>query len=245
MTPTSQRHATVRHATRLTFGMLLAVTGVSSAAAQSALLKPSVAVMEFDNAAMVKHDEFAAMTVGIQVLLTNAIATNKSIDVVERRKIQAAMTEQDLAAAGRIAPERAAAIGKLIGARHILLGAIVVQPNMLTRLSVRSVDTETGLVEYTNEVEGKGDRIFKLIDQLSAKLNTGLKLPGVRDAKAVKDQGFDGPNQLEAMKAISAARRAEENGDKKAAIALYQKSLALNSTMAEPKMKIAQLERAP
>ena len=132
---------------------------------------------------------------------------------------------------------------KLIGARHILVGGFVVQPNNEMRLTVRSVNTETSAIEYTDEVTGKGDKIFKLIDQLAAKLNAGLKLPGIRDAKAIKDGGAGGPNQLEAMRALSAARRLEEQGDLKGAISMYQKTLKLNSAMGEPRVRLAMLEK--
>ena len=206
--------------------------------------KPTVAVMEFDNAAMVKRDEFAALTTGFQVMLTHAIATNPSIEVVERQKIQHLLDEQNLHTAGRIDAATAATVGKLLGVRHMLLGAFTVAPNMDMRLSVRSVNTETGVIEYVEEVSGKGDKVFNLIDQLSAKINSGLKLPGIRDSKAVKDNGLAGPNQLEAAKAYSAAQRLEERGDTKGAIAMYQKSLALNGEFGMAKMSLASLERA-
>ncbi len=206
--------------------------------------KPTVAVLEFDNAAMVKRDEFSAMTVGVQVMLTNALAANSGLDLVERQKIQDILAEQNLTTAGRIDPATAAKVGKILGARYILLGAIIVDPSMEMRLAVRAVNTETSVIEYTQDVSGKGDKIFKLVDQLAAKLNTTLKLPGVREPERIKELGADGPNQLEAMKAMSAARRLEEKGDTKGAIVMYQKSLALNSDLGVVKTRLAMLEKS-
>ena len=205
--------------------------------------KATVAVLEFDNGAMVKRDEYAGLSIGVQIMLTNALAANQSIELVERQRINQILAEQNLTAAGRVDAATASQVGKLIGARHILVGGFVVQPDNEMRLTVRSVNTETSAIEYTDEVTGKGDKIFKLIDQLAAKLNAGLKLPGIRDAKAVKDGGGDGPNQLEAMRSLSAARRLEEQGDLKAAISMYQKTLSLNSTMGEPRVRLAMLEK--
>jgi TolB-like protein len=207
--------------------------------------KPTVAVMEFDNAAMVKRDEFAALTSGFQVMLTNAIATNLSIEVVERQKIQHLIDEQNLTTAGRTEAATAAKVGQLLGVRHMLMGSFTVAPNMEMRLSVRSVNTETGVIEYSAQVSGKGDKIFNLIDELSEKVNAGLKLPGIRDAKAVKEIGLSGGNQLEAAKAYAAAQRMEEKGDTKGAIAMYQKSLQLNGDFGMAKTSLAMLERAP
>ena len=222
----------------------VSLVGVREAAAQApGMRKATVAVMEFDNAAMVKRDEFAALTSGFQVMLTNAIAANKSIDVVERQKIQHVIEEQNLATAGRVDASSAAKAGKLLGVGHMLMGSFTVAPNMEMRLSVRSVNTESGIIEYTQEVSGKGDKVFELIDQLAAKVNVGLKLPGVRDEKSVKDMGLTGANQLETAKAFAAAQRLEEKGDKKGAIAMYQKSLQLNGNFGMAKTSLAQLER--
>ena len=205
--------------------------------------KATVAVLEFDNGAMVKRDDYAGLSIGVQIMLTNALAANQSIELVERQRINQILAEQNLTAAGRVDAATASQVGKLIGARHILVGGFVVQPDNQMRLTVRSVNTETSAIEYTDEVTGKGDKIFKLIDQLAAKLNAGLKLPGIRDAKAVKEGGVDGPNQLQAMRALAAARRLEEQGDFKAAISMYQKTLQLNSAMSEPRVRLAMLEK--
>jgi curli biogenesis system outer membrane secretion channel CsgG len=228
-------------------GAAFAAASVAPLSAQSATSsagerKATVAVLEFDNAAMVKRDQFAAMTVGVQVMLANALATNSQVQVVERQKIQDILAEQNLASAGRIEPATAAKIGKIIGARYVLLGAFVVDPSMQMRLVVRAVNTETSALEYTEQVEGKGDKIFKLVDQLAGKLNSGLKLPGTRDGSKSKELGGGGPNQFEAMKAMSAARRLEEQGDVKGAVIMYQKSLALNSQVGAVKTRLAMLE---
>jgi len=238
----------VRVAGRMIPTLFVAVALVSDLGAQSSRLnalerKPTVAVMEFENSAMVKRDEFAALTSGFQVMLANAIATNSSIEVVERQKIQAVLEEQNLATAGRVEAGTAAKAGQLLGVRHMLMGSFTVAPNMVMRLSVRSVNTESGRIEYTEEVTGKGDKIFSLIDRLAARVNAGLKLPGIRDAKAVKEIGLSGPNQLEAAKAFAAAQRLEEKGDRKGAIAMYQKSLQLNGSFGMARASLALLER--
>lgn len=227
---------------------LAAVAGANTINAQAAPRstperKATLAVLEFDNGAMIKRDDYAGLSIGVQIMLTNALAANQSIELVERQRINQVLAEQNLTTAGRVDAATAAQVGKIIGARHILVGGFVVQPDNEMRLTVRSVNTETSAIEYTEEVSGKGDKIFKLIDQLAAKVNTGLKLPGIREAKAVKEQGVDGPNQLEAMRALSAARRLEEQGDLKGAISMYQKTLQLNSSLGEPRVRLAALEK--
>lgn len=220
----------------------VATLPAQSAATTGDMPKPTIAVLEFDNAAMVRRDEFAAMTVGMQVMLTNALATNPNIIVVERQKILDILAEQDLGASGRIDPATAAKVGKILGAQYVLLGAFVVAPDMEMRLAVRAVNTETSVLEHVEDVSGKGDKVLKLVDQLASKLNGGLHLPGKRDDKASKGLGADGPNQLDAMKAMSAARRLEERGDLKGAIAMYQKSLEYNSELTVVRTRLASIE---
>lgn len=228
-------------AASLVLGLLApALRPLQAQAAQTR--KPTVAVIEFDNAAMVKKDEFAAMTIGVQVMLTSALATNPGIELVERQKIQEILAEQNLTTAGRIDPATAAKVGKILGARYVLMGAFIVDPSMEMRLVVRAVNSETSVIEYTEEVSGKGDKVFKLVDQLAAKINSGLKLPGIRVANSTKELGTEGPNQLDAMKAMSSARRLEEQGDTKGAIAMYQKALSLNGDLGVVKSRLAMLE---
>lgn len=245
---------TVRHrATRLFTPRVLAVALAStfSAVAASAQAAPrstperkaTIAVLEFDNGAMIKRDEYAGLSIGVQIMLTNALAANNSVEVVERQRINQVLAEQNLTVAGRVDAATAAQAGKLIGARHILVGGFVVQPDNEMRLTVRAVNTETSAIEYTDEVSGRGDKIFKLIDQLAVKINSGLHLPGIRNEKEAKKDGADGPNQLAAMRALSAARRLEEQGDMKGAILMYQKTLQLNNDLGEPRVRLAMLEK--
>ncbi len=224
---------------------VLSAQGISAQAAprMTPERKATIAVLEFDNGAMVKRDEYAGLSIGVQIMLANALAANPSIQLVERQRINQILAEQNLTAAGRVDAATAAQVGKLIGARYVLVGGFVVQPDNEMRLTVRAVNTETSAIEHTDIVSGKGDKIFKLIDQLAAQLNSGLKLPGIRDAKAAKDGGGDGPNQLEAMRALSAARRLEEQGDLKGAISMYQKTVQLNNTVSEPRVRLALLEK--
>lgn len=243
-TSVMSRRALVLVLTATLVSTLAATVAFAQAAPQATPdRKATVAVLEFDNGAMVKRDEYAGLSIGVQIMLTNALATNQSIELVERQRINDVLAEQNLTASGRVDAATASQVGKLIGARHILVGGFVVQPNNEMRLTVRSVNTETSAIEYTDEVTGKGDKIFKLIDQLAVKINAGLKLPGIRNEKAVRETGADGPNQLEAMRALSAARRLEEQGDFKGAIAMYQKTLQFNNTLGEPRVRLAMLEK--
>src|SRR5687768_17283149 len=68
----------------------LAVTVDSRVAAQGAErdTRPTVAVMYFTNAALVRNDEYAPLSKGIAEMLITELAGNRSIRVVERDQLQ-------------------------------------------------------------------------------------------------------------------------------------------------------------
>jgi TolB-like protein len=213
--------------------------------APGATQKPVIAIMDFDNSAMIRRDDFSGLTIGVPAFLSFAMSTNPNIEIVERQRVQQVLSEQGLSAAGRVDSTTIIQIGKLLGARYLLFGAFIVEPDMDMRLGVRAVDSQTGKQLYAETVNGKGDQVLKAIDQMAAKLNAGLKLPGERNAKAVKDQGFDGPNQMEIAKAMGAADRLRAKGDLKGAIAMLEKALTLNPGLTAVRAQLASMERAP
>jgi TolB-like protein len=226
--------------------LLAGVLGVSRelCAQATTTQKATLAIMEFDVSAMTRPADYAQLGSGIQVILTNAVATNPSLVLLERQKIESLLKEQNLVTTGRVDAETAVKVGKLLGAQHVLLGQLVVQSDKEMRLLVRSVNVETSVIEWTDDVRSKGDKVFDMVDALAVRINSGLKLPGVRSAKAVKDVGLSGPNQLEAARAFAAAQRLQERGDTKGAIAMYQKAVSLNGEFTLAKTHLALLDRA-
>lgn len=61
---------------------------------------------------------------GVSNLITNALVKDGSYSVIERSKIDAILQEQDLGASGRINPETAAQIGRVLGVDAVVIGAV-------------------------------------------------------------------------------------------------------------------------
>jgi hypothetical protein len=145
-----------------TVGSPIHAQGAAAAAGEA---KAVVAVLEFDNAAMVKRDEFAAMTVGVQVMLANALATNgrcRSSSVRRSRRSRRA----ELGTAGRLTGD-----GEVGNPRRAVcaLGAIVVtRDGDAPCRARRHRDVGAGV---HGGVAGKATR-FSLVDQLAGKINT-------------------------------------------------------------------------
>ena len=157
----------------------LAVLAALPAAAQQADDRPTIAIISFTNGVIGKtqHEELDALRFGIVDLLTGAMAANPRIRVVERERIQAILAEQGLSKSDNIDKSTAVRLGKLLGAHHIITGGFIADSKGKMVLTSRSVNAETGIIEYSQNVTGKSDDVLTLIDQAADKLNAGLKLP--------------------------------------------------------------------
>lgn len=156
----------------------LAVLAAQPAAAQ-ADDRPTIAIISFTNGVIGKtqHEELDALRFGIVDLLTGAMAANPRLRVVERERVQAILAEQGLSKSDNIDKATAVRLGKLLGAHHIITGGFITDTKGNMRLTSRSVNAETGAIEYAQDVRGKSDDVLTLIDQAAEKLNSGLKLP--------------------------------------------------------------------
>lgn len=106
---------------------------------------PSIAVFTFNSS-----DELAKRRAGFAIseLLTHHLANQRTFTVVERAELSQVMEEQKLHLSGVIDPSTAVRIGKVVGARLILVGSI---EKLTDRYGVnaRIVDAETSEVIAT------------------------------------------------------------------------------------------------
>ena len=219
------------------------VTAVSPATRQDTV-RPTVAVMYFTNSALTGNADYAALSKGMAEVLITELARNPTIRVVERDRLQALLEEQNLSTAGRVDKETAVQVGKILGARHMLMGTFIIDPRENMRIDVRAVNTETSEIEYVESIEGKADKLLGLISQLGAKVNDGLKLPS-RPASIARfsDSGGKNPNQFRAMLLLSRAIEAQDNKNLQGAVALYKQAIEANPDFERAKTLLASLER--
>ena len=155
---------------------LFAATTIFGSAAVFAQGKPVVAVIEF------KNESGAAWWSGgvgweLAGLVSNELAALGSFKVLERSKIEAVLSEQNLAASGRVSAGTGAKIGKLTGAQYIITGSLSAyeenvqgtgggvsfrgisvggkKESAYLAVDLRVIDTTTGEVEFVRTVEGR------------------------------------------------------------------------------------------
>ncbi len=138
--------------------------------------KPVLAVAEFKNQTSAG---WWRTGVGWELsdMLTNELAAMEKFKMVERRKLQSVLTEQDLAASGRIRPGTGAKIGKVTGAQYLVTGTVSAyqektegtgggisfrgisvggkSEEAYMAVDLRVIDTTTGDIEFTRTVEAK------------------------------------------------------------------------------------------
>lgn len=85
-------------------------------------------------------------------LLLTRLARNPGVRLVERRKLDVILAEQQLAASGRVDPAQAVQLGRLFNMQKALTGSAARLGTTVT-ISVQLVDVETGQVQGTREVQ--------------------------------------------------------------------------------------------
>lgn len=210
--------------------------------AQASDSPPTLAVLYMTNGAMVDHASYAPLSKGMAEMLITELAQNGAVRVVERDRLQTLLEEQNLQGSERVDKETAVKLGKILGARHMLMGSFVVDPKQNMRIDVRAVNTETSTIDYVQTVSGKSEKLLELVMELGTKLNAGLKLPAVRTA-STNAPAAKNPNQFKALLAMSRALEAEDGKDYEQAKTLYRSAIALNPDFEHARVRLASVER--
>ena len=218
--------------------------------------RPTVAVMSFNNNVLgANAADYAPLGTGVSDLMITELVRNPGIRVVERAQLDALMKEQDLGASGRVDAATAARLGRLLGAKHMIMGDITTDmdprtraPNTVT-VHVRAVDTETSqIISLGDRMRGRPDDLMSLLLQATERAAAALRLPAIpagpsRDAaNAATEKGKKVPFQTVLL--YSRALNAADNGNKAEAISLYKQALEKYPDHEQSKAALAKLESA-
>jgi curli biogenesis system outer membrane secretion channel CsgG len=186
--------------------VLLSVNGWAASpdsTAQTADRKPVLAILKF-------QDETGGMAMmgGVGRALTNEVANRATFTVVERRKLNEVMQEQNLAASARVDAASGAKIGLLVGADYLITGTVTafeekiqtdVRSSMFSGTKVRTtssggymavdlrvIDSQTGAIAFVRTIEAHtagGSATYDIDDDRAF---AGAGLQAGPDAKAVR-----------------------------------------------------------
>lgn len=168
-----------------TRGVLALAAALLMPALIQAQAKPVVAVLYFDNNSFGPGaKDYDGVGKGIAELLINDMAQNPNVRVVERDRVQALLTEQNMTKAGTVDPQTAIKLGKIIGAQYMIYGGFMSDGKGSFVLTGRATNVETGAIVNPVKITSKGDDVLGMISELSTKLNTEMKLPALRVGEA-------------------------------------------------------------
>jgi len=152
--------------------------------------RPGIAVLPFSNGGSYGQakENFDALERGIAGMMISELARNPAARVVERDQIAQLMSEQNLGAQGRVDSATISRIGRLTGARYMVMGTFVDFYGDF-RMDVRLVNTETSEIVKTESDRAQRDHLFDLIRSVSERLMKDANLPGLeRRASAQRSE---------------------------------------------------------
>jgi len=142
---------------------------------------PTVAVTATSSPLAVAVLEFAAVGEPIerdgekiQALLTAYLTADSSLRLVERKEMEKILAEQKLSLSGLVGEQEAVQIGRLVGAKAMVLGrAFLVDDNYV--IVAKTLGVETSRV-FGDIAQGKrGDDLAKLVATLAEKIGATIK----------------------------------------------------------------------
>lgn len=180
----------------------------------AALAQPArtLAVSYFDVNAT--DPELLVLKKGLADMLISDLSVVKSLTIVEREKLNAALDELKLAKSPFVDQASAVKLGKGLSATHMLTGSLTAFKGKL-RISARVFDVQTSAVLQGKDVEGDVGDFFALEKELVELLVAALELkPDVKEKAALRKSQTE---SLPALKSYAMGLDQLDRGDKQSA----------------------------
>jgi TolB-like protein len=186
--------------------------------------RPTIAVMYFDNGALTSKTDYAPLSKGMADMLVVSLRTNCRVRVVEREQLQRLLAEQNLPP-DRIDAATRVRIGKLLGAKHMIMGAFVVDLRQQMAISASAIDVETSEHEADVLERGPAKNLLDMVPALAKKLNDEMHLPPMQTPVFEGARPAKRDDELLALRLYSRALEEQDRGNKPRATELYRASL--------------------
>jgi TolB-like protein len=205
--------------------------------------RPGIAVLPFDNSGSYGQDKenFDALQKGIAGMLISELAANPAARVVEREEIEKLLAEQSLGASGKVTPETASKIGKLVGARYVIAGTFIDFYGDF-RLDARLINVETSEIVKVESDRMQRDHLFDIIRTVAARLMKDANLPPL--PRQASEQRMNRQVPTEALTFYSKALLYQDRGQKDKAAEMYQRALAVFPEYAEAQQGLQRVKNS-
>jgi len=229
---------------RAVMAMLSLVPVLLSAQQRGQDTRPGIAVFPFANGGSYGQakEDFDALERGMAGMMISELDQNPAARLVEREQVQRLLDEQNLGAQGRVDPQTAAKVGKLVGARYIVLGNFIDFYGDF-RVDVRLVNTETGEIVKTESDRQQREHLYDIIRNVAAKLMKDANLPAVQRG-ASNEQRMNRQVPTEALTYYSRALLYQDRGQKDKAVEMFNRALSIFPDYAEAQDGLQKAQRS-
>ena len=168
----------------------------------------------------------APLAYGLADILITDLQRSDQLQIVDRLRLDALLRETQLVEAGRVDPATAPRVGRLVGARRLVIGALTQRPGGQIASDARIADVATGAVRPGVSASAP------LADILAAEKELALRLLGqlgVNLTPAARARIEERPTRnIAALLAYSRAVRYEVRGDYQRAATEYRTAIRLD-----------------
>ena len=229
--------------TRVVITMLSVVPVLLGAQQRGQDTRPGIAVLPFSNGGSYGQakENFDALERGIAGMMISELARNPAARVVEREQIAQLMSEQNLGAQGRVDSATISRIGRLTGARYMVMGTFVDFYGDF-RMDVRLVNTETSEIVKTESDRAQRDHLFDLIRSVSERLMKDANLPALE--RRASDQRSERKIPTEALTYYSRALLYQDRGEKDKAADMFTHALTIFPEYAEAQQGLQRVKQS-
>jgi TolB-like protein len=181
----------------------------------------TLAVLPFDTPAT--DTLLQPLRFGLAVLLGSDLSTSPALQMVERLRSDAMLRELRMIDEGRVDPAQGPRVGRLIGARRLLIGDVARGDGNNIRLSARVVDVLAGTVQQLVSAEAPIDHVIDAEKALALLVfeRLGIVLTPAQRTRVEQKQ----TTQLAALVAFGKGAEADAKGDAKRAVQAYEEAV--------------------
>jgi curli biogenesis system outer membrane secretion channel CsgG len=186
---------------------------------------------------------YASLGYGVAALIASDLARSNRLVIVERLRLDAVMRELDLVRSGRVDTTTAPRVGRIVGARRIIVGDLDIRPNGALQLGSTIANASSGAVDAALSGNATVNQIFDAEKAMVLRLFEAL---GVTLTPAERRAIEPRPTQsLAALVAFSNGVRAESVRDFDAALQYYQNATRIDPGFTEAGARATTMQGGP
>ena len=174
--------------------------------------------------------------------LISDLAYSPQLKFVERQRTEAILRELELVDQGVVDPRAAPRVGRLLGARRVLIGEITAASGDNVVLSARVVDVIAGTVEQLVSASAPMGRMIDAEKALAMRVFEELGIQLTPSQRALVEQNQT--TNLAAVVAYGRGVRAEAHGDAAGAVAGFDEAVRLDAGFSAARTSLAAAQPA-